>query len=1398
LQHRAGVLFSSGIKARRSGSFFWTLCLLRGSQLSVLFARVRLNHQIVSYGDNFFTLRGFSPKVEVQDNSMANLRPLPLCVLAGTLVASLASFAQQPAPQIRIAGPIDENQLVTLKGNTHPAAIAKNDRGPVSARLPMSDLVLVLSRSAEQQAAFDAYIESEYDSGSPNFHQWLTPDQIGQRFGPAQTDLDTLSSWLTGHGFQISEIGKDHMTIRFSGTAGQVENAFHTQIHNLQVNGAAHIGNMTDPQIPAALGSVVVGIKQLHDFHPHPLHKLGSKVTFNQEAGKWQRTANTQLNTSTTANAASSEAATLKPQFGINFPSTNGSFAYLEEDVSPYDFATIYNVLPLWQASTPITGSGQTIAIVGTSDINTADVATFKSTFGLPAGLTPIIKAGVNGIDPGQCTSSTNACNSGDLIENSLDVEWSGAVAPGAQVVLVTSGYNSQTYPTNDPVYESAQYILENVGVSGSPLANAHVMSVSYGLCELAEGTAGNVSYYNLWGDAAAEGVAVFVATGDSGAPSCDQGQDGYGYPYSAQYGPSVSGIASTPYNTAVGGTDFSWCKPVYNSTGSAITGCPSSSTNQGSPAYWNTSNNTTTGASAAGYVPEVPWNDTCENPILASFLDSIAPLVVQATNGASTPANPDATCNYVEKYWPSIYNTYSAMLATYVDAVGGSGGASNCVANDGNNTSSCYTAATTGAANGSIALTNDGWQKPSWQTGVQGIPTDGVRDIPDVSFFAADGALNSAYLICVSALGTCTPSTSSAQEVGGTSVSTPAMAGVMALINQKIGVAQGSPNKELYVLGSKQTYSACSAETVKNTSASCYFNDVDQGTIAMPCSLGTANAEGGVSFDSNNNPVASSIYTGLVSPDCTGLNSGDTIGTLTVPSSTTTQAYNAGVGFDLATGLGSLNVANVVNAWVSDVGTATATVKATLSASTLSANTALTVTVTVTGSNETPTGSVAVNGSGAQATGTLSGGTAAITIPANSLAVGSDTLTIIYGGDSTYASANTTATVTVSAVAPTVTVSAPSPANVANPLAVSVGVAGPLGSTTPTGTVTLSAGSYSSSAVTLSSSGTASFTIPANTLSAGNITLTANYSGSSTFTAASGSTTIVVVSTALVTPTVKVTTSPSSIDTGQAMTATITVTGTSGTPTGTVSLTSGSIAIGSGTLSGGTATINVSANTLSAGSDVLTASYGGDGTYATATGIVTVTVTQSVYALTATSPSGVSRGATATSTVSGSSSTTGYTGTVTLTSCTATNGPSNANDVPTCTVSGTITYAAGTPSGTGTATVSTTAASAELVRPNPLGKGRGWMGAGGGAVLAFLVFLGVPARRRSWRAMLGMLILMITLSGLAACGGGGGGGGSSTSNPGTTSGTYTFTVTGQGNDPAKTSETATFTLIVN
>ena len=150
----------------------------------------------------------------------------------------------------------------------------------------MTDLILVLSRDPAQQAAFDAYVASEYDQNSPNYHQWLTPDQVGEQFGPSQTDILTITNWLTGHGFTVSQVTKDRMSIRFSGTAGQVQSAFHTEIHNLIVKGEAHIGNMSDPQIPAALSTVVVGVKALHNFFPRPMHHMGQDSATRREHRK--------------------------------------------------------------------------------------------------------------------------------------------------------------------------------------------------------------------------------------------------------------------------------------------------------------------------------------------------------------------------------------------------------------------------------------------------------------------------------------------------------------------------------------------------------------------------------------------------------------------------------------------------------------------------------------------------------------------------------------------------------------------------------------------------------------------------------------------------------------------------------------------------------------------------------------------------------------------------------------------------------------------------------------------------------------------------------------------------------------------------------------------------------
>ena len=1137
---------------------------------------------------------------------MRSMNSLSHCALAsallGALICSTALLgspvmaAQGVAPAIRIVDRIDESNLVTLKGNTHPAANAKNDRGRVSADLPMTDLVLVLSRSPEQQAAFEKFVAGQYDPASPDFHQWLTPDEVGTKFGPSETDIATISRWLTGHGLSVDQVTKDRMSIRFSGTAAMVESAFHTEMHNLEVNGFSHIGNVTDPQIPAALAPAVVGVKALHNFFPHPLHRLGSQVTRDAESGLWKRPA-----ASGAGASAEAKSGGVRPEFGINVPSnpTSGTIAYTVEDVTPYDFATIYNVLPLWNAG--IDGTGQTIAIAGTSNIDPTDVATFRNFFKLPTGNavnTPIV---VNGSPNGEepltiCTDPGNEltpppCTIDDLIENSLDVEWSGAVAKNAQIVLVAS--YAPPNSTIDGLWDSESYIVNNVDNAASPVNGVHIMNVSYGICELGNGTAGNVEYYNLWSQAAAEGLAVFVASGDSGSASCDGGEV-------AENGLAVSGLASTPYNTAVGGTDFNWCPltDIYNGqvgTGSPQT-CPSSP-------YWNATN-ASNGSTAKGYVPEVPWNDSCASSLALGYLQDWA----NNSTFFGVPGVKDAetACNL------ALISTGSQIdLSGYLNTVGGGGGASGCVVSD--SSGNCTTGATsTGTTNnpdtnlpqGSLTLYQNGWPKPDFQntSAILGLSTAaGARTIPDISFFSSDGFLSgSAYLICVydnGSLGSgdepCTYAVDTepfASEVGGTSASTPAMAGVMALINQKAGSAQGSPNAELYKLAAQQTYSSCKAESVSAGSTSCYFNDIDTGSNAVPCDYGAF---------------------GYLSPGCKPAEildgSADNVGVL--------PGYSATTGYDLATGLGSLNVANVVNAWPATVGTAKATVSVTPAPASIASSQSLGVTGTVASS--------------------------------------------------------------------------------------------PSGGATPTGTVTLTAGTYSSS-MALSNTGTYSFTVPANSLSAGADTINVAYLGDATYGPASGQ-------------------------------ASVTVTGTG----------------------------------------------------------VTFSLTQPAIVVT---PASIAPGSSATATVT-VSSVGGYAGTVTLTCQLQSTTAASGGDPAPCSGGGEpgVTLNSSTSLGTVVFTVTTSAPVAALAYPKLPGKGRGWEGAGGGAVLALLLFLGVPARRRSWRSMLGVFVLMAALGSLTACGGGG----SSTStpppqsDPGTTAGAYTYTVQATGN-PSVGSISTTFTVTVN
>jgi len=419
----------------------------------------------------------------------------------------------------RIFGFIDDEDRVTLRGNRHPLATARYDAGAVEAGFLMEHMLLTLLPDATQQSSLNLLLEAQHDPESPYYHQWLTPEQYGERFGVSETDAAQVAGWLQAHGMKVEEVTPGRSSIIFSGTAAQVEDAFRTEIHAYNIRGELHHANARDPQIPAVLAGVVGGVVSLHDFRSDAMHGLVRKPS---------------------------------PDF------TSGGSYYL----APADFATIYDLVPLYQQS--INGSGQSIAIVGRSNIKLADVRQFRTTFGLPANDPQII---VNGSDPGIFTS-------GEETEADLDVEWSGAVARNATIKFVVS----KSTNSSDGVNLSAQYIVNH--------NLAPVMSTSFGLCEASLGSSGNGFLNSLWQQAAAEGITVLVSSGDNGAAGCDSPSDA-----SATHGRGVNGLCSTPYSTCVGGTEFD------------DVSTPS--------LYWSASNASGTQASALSYIPEITWNES-------------------------------------------------------------------------------------------------------------------------------------------------------------------------------------------------------------------------------------------------------------------------------------------------------------------------------------------------------------------------------------------------------------------------------------------------------------------------------------------------------------------------------------------------------------------------------------------------------------------------------------------------------------------------------------------------------------------------------------------------------------------------------------------------------------------
>jgi subtilase family serine protease len=720
--------------------------------------------------------------------------------LSAVIVLSLVrghADAQEAAAVSRIAAAIDESKLTVLHGNTHPMVQGAFDRGAAADSLQMDHMLLVLQRSAAQQAALEKLLAAQQDKNSPSYHQWLSPDEFGQQFGASDEDIQKVTAWLESHGFQVHGVSHGRNLINFSGNAAQVRAAFHTSMHQYVVNDRDHLSNAADPAIPAALAPVVAGVASLNNFFPRPNYH---------------------------ARAANGMKATIHPHLTLTDANNNTLYG-----VGPTDFATIYGITSLWNAG--VTGTGQTIAIVSGSDINTTDVSQFRAIFGLPAiNFLKVIPTGST--DPGVINTG-GTFGDEDETEAIFDVEWSGAVAKNAKIDLVAS----KDTTTTAGIDLSAVWIVDQ--------KLAPILSESYGQCEMGLGSAQNTMYSNLWSQAATEGITVSVSTGDNGSDGCDFAPTGSASgPQEGKYGLGVNGIASTPYNIAVGGTDFN-DHVAPNS-------------------FWSSTNASGTLASAQSYVPELAWNDTCTNSI-----------IYQAFGFGSGGTACNAT---------TVQNDGNTQGFFFVAPVGGSGGVSSCTTANTSTRSNC----------------SGGYAKPSWQAG-PGVPADGKRDMPDVSFFAdgggdsyglevaiGDKVPGSFYFACEEdAQGSSNPTACSVNGAfllgGGTSISAQVFAGVMALIDQSAGSAQGNINSQFYALAAGQSGLNCnSSSTTVAPNSACIFHDVTVGTNAMPC-LTPSSSDG--------------------TNDCSTAGGGP-IGILT--------GYTAGTGYDQVTGLGSINVANL------------------------------------------------------------------------------------------------------------------------------------------------------------------------------------------------------------------------------------------------------------------------------------------------------------------------------------------------------------------------------------------------------------------------------------------------------------------------------------------------------
>lgn len=745
---------------------------------------------------------------------MRNLRS-SLCLITAltlltTICAATLCFAEAPD---RIAGTIDSGKMVRLRNQIQRRAQPRFDHGRVDPSFRLSYVTLLTVPSSSQVEALKQLLEEQQDPKSPNFHKWLTPAQFADRFGLSHRDTDKASAWLKSQGLTVVRVANTRSWIVFSGTASQIESAFRTEIHRYNVNGEMHFANAAPPSIPAALSGIAVGFRGLDDFRPKP-----------------------------SVRKAAARPRSIRPDYYFNDP-----------DLAFPNFAAPGDIAKLYDFPSGIDGTGEKLVVVGQTDVYLADLVNFRSGFTLPA-----IYSGCTATSGvlTSCTTSPTAnfqyvLVSGsqdpgvslyDLSEADLDLEWSAATAPGAQIIFDNS--------TN--VFDSLYDAVDNT--------RAPVISMSYGTCEyddnfILDPTTGDpLSDEMTMMTANSEGITILNSSGDSGAAECDSGTN-----------PETS-----PANLAVGGLAVSYPASSPEVTGVGGTSIPFSNLEAGSP-YWGTTNGAT-GGSLNSYIQESAWNDDAE--LAAAF--------------------PGQGATALD--WQSSY----AIVES-------GGGPSNCAKQTADNLDCA-----------------SGFPQPAWQTVTIPGQSTPVRFSPDVSLLASPNFPGYIYCTPVEELSSDpTYDTSSASScgsggtagidaaitgivsgdsflvqpslVGGTSASAPIFAGIVTMLNQYLNGASspglGNINPKLYTLAATPSNSA--------------FHPVNTGTNVVYC-------EGGTPVSTVQDPWPPA----LVCPGAAGAT-----GSFGWDAST---VDTGGTGYNLVTGLGSVDVNALFTAWNASSATVT------------------------------------------------------------------------------------------------------------------------------------------------------------------------------------------------------------------------------------------------------------------------------------------------------------------------------------------------------------------------------------------------------------------------------------------------------------------------------------------